>query len=128
MNFRLALNALFATLLFCMPSAAQEAATDDQAATEDATAEVSEFSGDFESGEKLYKKECRGCHGPTAKGLASYPKLRGHPADYLVDKLTRYRAGEKFGPNTPLMAPRAKKLSDADITNIVFFIVTKFPD
>lgn len=54
--------------------------------------------------------------------MASYPKLRGQTAEYLTDKLTRYRAGEKFGPNTPLMAPRAKKLSDDDIVNIAQFI------
>lgn len=98
-------------------------------ATASAAATASQSAqADFEAGEALYKKQCRGCHGPTAKGLASYPKLRGHPAEYLTDKLERYRAGEKFGPNTPLMAPRAKKLSDDDITNIVHFIVTKFPD
>lgn len=81
-------------------------------------------SGDAAIGETLYKKQCRSCHGPTAKGLASYPKLRGQTVEYLTDKLTRYRAGEKFGPNTPLMAPRAKALSDEDITNIAVFIVS----
>ena len=79
---------------------------------------------DIEAGQALYKKECRGCHGPTAKGLASYPKLRDQTVEYLVDKLERYRAGEKFGPNTPLMAPRAKKLSDEDIVNISNFIAS----
>ncbi|MEM7643869.1 MAG: c-type cytochrome [Pseudomonadota bacterium] len=81
---------------------------------------------DIEAGAKLYKKECRGCHGPTAKGLASYPRLAGQPADYLVQRLEQYRAGQKLGPNTPLMAPRAKKLSDADIANIATFIATSF--
>ncbi|MEM9145537.1 MAG: c-type cytochrome [Pseudomonadota bacterium] len=81
---------------------------------------------DIEAGAKLYKRECRGCHGPTAKGLASYPKLAGQPQDYLVQRLKQYRAGERLGPNTPLMAPRAKKLSDDDITNITVFIVETF--
>ncbi|MEM8697594.1 MAG: c-type cytochrome [Pseudomonadota bacterium] len=81
---------------------------------------------DVDAGAKLYKKECRGCHGPTAKGLASYPKLAGQPADYLAKRLEQYRAGEKLGPNTPLMAPRAKKLSDDDIANIANFIATSF--
>jgi cytochrome c553 len=80
------------------------------------------LQADAAAGAALYKKECRGCHGPTAKGMASYPKLRGQTVEYLTDKLTRYRAGEKFGPNTPLMAPRAKKLSDDDIVNIAQFI------
>ena len=81
---------------------------------------------DIEAGGKLYKKECRGCHGPTAKGLASYPKLAGQPAEYLVQRLEEYRSGKKLGPNTPLMAPRAKKLSDEDIANIANFIATTF--
>ena len=84
------------------------------------------MADDMVATKKLYKKECRSCHGPTGKGLASYPKLAGHTAEYIADKLTRYRAGEKFGPNTPLMAPRAKKLSDEDIANIAAFIGTEF--
>lgn len=79
---------------------------------------------DVAAGETLYKKECRGCHGPTAKGVSSYPKLAGQPVEYLVDRLERYRKGEKFGPNTPLMAPRAKKLSDEDIVNVANFIAS----
>ena len=76
----------------------------------------------LEAGKAIYKKQCRGCHGPTAKGLASYPRLSDKTVDYLVDRLERYRAGERFGPNTPLMAPRAKKLSDDDIANIAHAI------
>ena len=83
------------------------------------------MAADIDRGKDLYKSSCRACHGPTAKGMASYPKLIGFSAEYLIDKLERYRAGEKFGPNTPLMAPNAKKLSDDDIKDIVTFIVTK---
>lgn len=83
-------------------------------------------AGDTEATKKLYKKQCRSCHGPTGKGLASYPKLAGHTEEYIADKLTRYRAGEKFGPNTPLMAPRAKKLSDEDIANLASYISEEF--
>ena len=86
-----------------------------------------EIVADIAAGEKRYKRECRGCHGPTAKGLASYPKLVGHPSDYIIGRLKQYRAGEKLGPNTPLMAPRAKKLSDEDIANLAGFI-TSLPE
>ncbi|WP_299480007.1 c-type cytochrome [uncultured Roseibium sp.] len=82
---------------------------------------------DADVGEKLYKKSCRSCHGPTAKGMASFPKLAGNTEDYLVERLNKYRAGEKVGPNTALMVPRAKNLSDDDITNIVTFIVSISP-
>lgn len=105
---------------------ATETEASENAASDTAASETTSVAaaGDTAAGEKLYKKECRGCHGPTAKGLASYPKLIGHPVEYLVDRLKRYRSGEKFGPNTPLMAPRAKKLSDDDIVNISNFIVS----
>ncbi|MEM9762020.1 MAG: cytochrome c [Pseudomonadota bacterium] len=81
---------------------------------------------DLEAGGQLYKNECRACHGPTAKGLASYPKLTGQSQEYLVDRLQQYRAGKRLGPNTALMAPRAKNLSDDDIVNITSFIVENF--
>lgn len=79
---------------------------------------------DVAAAEALYKKSCRRCHGPTAKGLASFPKLVGQTPEYLADKLERYRAGEKLGPNTGLMAPNAKSLSDEDIANLSHFIAS----
>ncbi len=79
---------------------------------------------DLAAGEDIYKSSCRSCHGPTAKGMASYPRLVGQTSDYLVDMLERYRAGEKIGPNTMLMAPNAKELSDEDIVNVAQFIVS----
>ena len=108
------------------PGFAENSGTDETDMDEEAekTEMVEEVSYDAEAGEALYKKNCRACHGPTAKGVSSYPKLAGQPFDDLVDKLHRYRSGEKIGPNTMLMAPRAKKLSDDDINNIVAFITS----
>ncbi len=80
----------------------------------------------IDEGGELYKRQCRSCHGPTAKGMASYPRLAGKTLEYLVQRLEQYRAGKRLGPNTPLMAPQAKKLSDDDIANIANFIVTTF--
>ena len=88
----------------------------------EATEEQVQF--DAEAGEALYMKNCRACHGPKGKGLSAYPKLAGKTAEHLTEKLEQYRAGEKLGPNTMLMAPRAKNLSDEDIGNIVAFITT----
>ena len=84
----------------------------------------SALAQDIAAGKALYKKTCRNCHGPTAKGMASYPKLVGFSAEYLADKLKQYRSGRKIGPNTALMAPNAKGLSDDDIANISAFIVS----
>ena len=81
---------------------------------------------DLMAGEELYQSVCRNCHGPTAKGMASFPKLAGHEAQYLSTQLAEYRAGQTLGYNTALMAPHAKALSDADILNLVAYITTEF--
>lgn len=100
---------------FASPVASENKAA--EVATEDAAADIA-------TGEKLYKKQCRQCHGPTAKGLASYPTLRGQSAEQLAEVINAYRRGEKRGPNTPLMAPNARKLSDQQVLDVSAFIAS----
>lgn len=105
--------------------AAAEGASDEadaQGTTDGSGVDVA--SADLEAGEALYKKVCRACHGPKAQGLASFPKLAGHEADYLASRLHQYRAGEKVGPNSALMMPVAAKLSDAEIADVAAYIAT----
>jgi cytochrome c553 len=54
--------------------------------------------------------------------MASFPRLAGKEADYLADRLTRYRSGERMGPNTALMAPHAADLSDDEITALSLYL------
>ena len=109
-------------------TAADETDADEMVSEEtdylDETADVRALIGDVAAGKKLYRRNCRACHGATAGGASSYPKLVGQPAGFLVDRIARYRAGEKFGPNTPLMAQRVKKLSDQSIANVAAFILS----
>lgn len=79
---------------------------------------------DSSAGEELYQSVCKNCHGPTARGMASFPKLAGQPTDYLMARLQQYRADEKVGPNTALMQPHATGLSDEDIANLAAYIST----
>jgi len=81
---------------------------------------------DVAAGETLYQNVCRNCHGPTAQGMASFPKLAGNSAEYLASRLEQYRAGEKVGPNTALMRPLATDLSDEDISDLAAYIATSF--
>jgi cytochrome c553 len=82
--------------------------------------------GDVSAGKILYVNACAQCHGPKAKGMASFPSLTGKDAEYLVSRLETYRAGERVGPNSGLMIPNAKSLSDADIANLAAYISTSF--
>lgn len=82
-------------------------------------------AADIAAGEADYESVCANCHGPTGRGMASFPALTGKDADYLSARLTTYRAGEKVGPNSALMIPNARDLSDEDIANLAAFISTK---
>ena len=79
---------------------------------------------DLTAGEEKYQSVCRNCHGPTAKGMASFPKLAGQDAETLTILLEQYRAGETLGYNTALMAPHAKELTDEEIANLAAYIAT----
>lgn len=105
------------------------AAETDAAAGIDAEAETSGAAAldpDVAAGETLYQGVCRNCHGPKAQGIASYPRLSDKEVDYLVGRLERYREGEKIGPNSMLMIPHARELSDQDIVDIAHYVTTAF--
>ena len=80
------------------------------------------LSDDIDAGEKRYHKSCHNCHGPAGMGVASYPKVSGKDFSYIIDKLNRYRAGEKIGPNSALMISMAKKLSDIEIQILAAYL------
>ena len=69
-----------------------------------------------------YCENCHNCHGPAGMGVASYPKVSGKDFSYIVDKLNRYRSGEKIGPNSALMISMAKKLSDTEIQILAAYL------
>jgi cytochrome c553 len=81
---------------------------------------------DLAAAEKIFQKSCKACHGNKGQGASSYPKISDKEPDYIMDKLERYRAGEKFGPNSVLMIQSAKKLSDADIASLSVYVATAF--
>jgi cytochrome c553 len=83
-------------------------------------------AGDPAAGEARYGQTCANCHGKSGRGMASFPSLKGREAGYIADRLTRYRAGERIGPNALLMIPMASELTDEEIANLSAFVSTKF--
>lgn len=95
--------------------------TTDAGKTEESTPAV-----DLEAAAGIFQKSCRACHGNRAQGASSYPSLSDKdPAD-IAEKLERYRAGERIGPNSVLMIQHAKKLSDEDIASLSVYVTTAF--
>jgi cytochrome c553 len=80
-------------------------------------------AADVEAGKAKFAT-CISCHGAQGQGQAIFPKLAGKSAADTAALLQRYRAGETVGPNTALMAPQAKALSDEDIANLAAYIET----
>jgi len=81
---------------------------------------------DTGAAQKIYSGVCANCHGPTGRGMASFPSLAGRDANYIASRLKQYRAGEKVGPNSPLMMPHAADLSDDEIANLAAYISKTF--
>lgn len=77
-------------------------------------------------GENLYASSCAQCHGPTGKGMASFPSLAGRDANYIQSRLETYRKGGIVGASSSLMIPNAQKLSDDDISNLAALISGNF--
>ncbi|MBS0122965.1 c-type cytochrome [Thetidibacter halocola] len=117
---------LTAAMVFCGFSAWAESHAADAKTAETAEAVTMEQEVDLEAAEKIFRKSCRACHGNKAQGASSYPSLSDKEPAYIVEKLERYRAGEKFGPNSVLMIQHAKKLSDSDIVSLSVYVTTAF--
>ena len=68
------------------------------------------LANDIEAGDKRFHKNCHNCHGKAGMGVASYPKVSGLDVSYIVDRLNRYRSGEKIGSNSGRYDSYGKKI------------------
>jgi cytochrome c553 len=99
------------------PAAASEAAAPAQAMAEAPSAE-----GVGVEASTLYTSRCASCHGMLAEGQSGNPSLVNLSAADIKAKLEGYRAGQKMGPKTVIMASAAKNLTDAEITALATFL------
>ncbi|WP_018871728.1 c-type cytochrome [Thioalkalivibrio sp. ALJ16] len=97
-----------------------EAAAEEEA---EAVAAIAVDEGDAERGQSRYNT-CVACHGAQGQGTPVFPALAGRDAEYIADKLVRYRAGETVGDQTALMAPNAANLSDQDIADLAVYVAS----
>jgi cytochrome c553 len=117
---------LTATLVFCGLSAWADSHAAGTTTTEAGQTAGSTQAVDLEAAAAIFQKSCRACHGNRAQGASSYPSLSDKDPEYIANKLERYRAGERFGPNSALMIQHAKKLSDEDIASLSVYVTTAF--
>lgn len=80
--------------------------------------------GDIKAGEKLYKKECRSCHGKGGRGdhKGGVPMLAGQYTEYLEENveqyLTKKRIHDDEAPNEELLA----EFTSEEISNIFAYL------
>jgi cytochrome c553 len=66
---------------------------------------------------------CAGCHGAEGNSVvATFPKLAGQHATYLIKELKALKSGSR---NAPMMAPMAMGLTDNAITELATFYASQ---
>lgn len=95
-----------------------------QAAAQDAAAETA--GADLPGAGKI--GVCVACHGQDGHGTAPiYPNLAGQNAEYMVNAMKAYRAGEREGGMSMVMTPMAAGLSDEDIVDLAEYYSQQTP-
>ena len=76
----------------------------------------------YNRGEMLYfSNACSSCHGPSAEGSTTYPKLANKDEKYLVKKLKYFRVGKVDTVQQQMMSQFATKLNDQEIEDLSHF-------
>lgn len=82
-------------------------------------------------GEKIYRgglpgagvPACAACHGPVGAGIpVQFPRLAGQHAEYTVNQLKAFRAGERANDAAQMMRMIAAKLSDQEMAAVADYI------
>ena len=77
----------------------------------------------YNRGETLfYARACSSCHGASAEGSSSYPKLANVNEAFLLKKLHYFKAGNVDSVARQMMAQFAQKLSEKDIQDLAHFL------
>lgn len=77
----------------------------------------------YNRGEMLFlSKGCTGCHGPSAEGSSTYPRLANKKENFIVKKLTNFKAGKAESVSQQMMAQFAQKLTSKDIKDLAYFL------
>jgi cytochrome c553 len=77
----------------------------------------------YNRGEILfYSKACSSCHGASAEGSSSYPRLANVKEDFLLKKLHYFKAGKVDSVSQQMMAQFAQKLSENDIKDLAHYL------
>ncbi|MCP4494443.1 MAG: c-type cytochrome [Gammaproteobacteria bacterium] len=84
---------------------------------------IARYPGNIRAGERLYQKECGGCHGRTGEGDASKqnPPLSGQYSQYLIRQIDSFRSSERLHDD-PQDAKIFQDFGQSEINDILAFL------
>jgi cytochrome c553 len=87
------------------------------------TIQIPKAKGDIEAGKKLYKKECKSCHGKDGLGDEELtPQLAGQYTPYLLRQIKLYKEQKRTHDKEDPEEEFFKSFSDDEIRNIFAYI------
>ncbi len=86
---------------------------------------IARYPGDVVAGQRIYRKECAGCHGTNAQGDSDQlaPPLVGQHSLYLLRQVERFRKGERVHAQ-PRDAAIFQAFSNTEIGDILAWLST----
>jgi len=76
----------------------------------------------YNRGETLFfSKACSSCHGASAEGSTTYPRLANKKEVYLLKKLHYYKLGKVSSVSQQMMAQFIQKLTEKNIKDLAYF-------
>ncbi len=88
------------------------------------TIQIGKAEGDIKAGRKLYKRECKSCHGTQGEGsdADATPMLAGQYTNYLQRQITLYVQGKRLHDEDDPGEEFLKSFSDDQLRNIFAYI------
>jgi len=90
------------------------------------TLQIGRAKGDIKAGEKLYKKECKSCHGKKGEGdqKDAIPMLAGQYLEYLWTQLDLYLKGKRLHDEDDPEEEFLRSFSEEEMRDIFAYIST----
>ena len=88
--------------------------------------QIGKATGDLKKGKKLYKKECKSCHGKQGEGdqEEAVPRIAGQYTKYLWRQLDMFLNGKRLHDLEDPEEEFFKSFSREDLTNLLAYIST----
>jgi cytochrome c553 len=77
----------------------------------------------FDGNEDTGVPACVGCHQPQGAGHGIYPRIGGQQAEYVIQQLKNFAAGDRSNDVSRFMRVTAKRMSEEEIQSVAAYLV-----